>query len=210
MNYEAVLVTQNKNLFINLFNFIPQCTVSAILWNISCLFCLCSPAEKVIWHTGSQCITGLPCLPHHVLPTVPLFWSLGYWRHILVAQSVGVMSLLSCPVYRLNLPWVSSLSFGWSFICCATSSPFCEVIIVKQVFQSQERESENGWACLNGWFPLIPWLNCPFLCTCCIVVHAQIRHHKVAFVWLAGSPQRTNPVELVHSATTSWPGGIGH
>lgn len=152
-------------------------------------------------------IPALPCPP--LCGFIPQHSLLGHWRlkNIPGAQTVDVMSLLSSPVYRLNFPWISSLCrlAGLSLVVPLVP-PFCDVIFVKD-----KKESENGGVCLNGWFSLIPWLICPLLWSQCIVVHAQILLCKVTFVWLAGSPpQRTNPAELVHSVTTSWPGGIGH
>ena len=171
--------------------------------------------QKVTWHTWSLCFV---CSRSSMSTSVWFYPPALSFRPLETEKTSpqhklwSVMSLLSSPVYRLTLPWISSLlsSAGISLVVPLVP-PSCDVIFVKQVFQSQEKESENGGVCLNGWFSLIPWLNCPLLWSQCIVVHAQILHRKVTFVWLAGSPpQRTNPVELVHSATTSWPGGIGH
>lgn len=164
--------------------------------------CLCSPAElSPIGNKRSPdtreayvlCIAPLACPPLYSL------WCL--WRKKQFAE-------LSCP-YGLTLPWISCIVGLVFCLLCHWFPPFCDVIFVKQVFQSHEKESENVGVCLNAWFSLIPWLNCPLLWSQCIVVYAQVLRRKVTFVWLAGSPpQWTNPAELVHSATTSWPGGI--
>lgn len=172
-----------------------------------------SPDTRWSWcfvYSSSSMSTSLWFYPHSTL--FKAFWG---WKNTPAAQTLDVMSLLSPLVYRLTFPcpeflFLSCPLAGISLVVPAVP-PFCDVIFVKQVFQSQEKESENGRVCFNAWFPLIPWLDCPFLCGQHIVVLAQILHRKVTFVWLAGSPpQRANPAELVHSATTSWPGGIAH
>lgn len=171
--------------------------------------------QKVTWHMWNLCFvypsssmsTSLWCYPP-ALSFRPLETENTSPEHKLWMLWVCLALL------PIGLPFFEFLlfSFGWYFARVATGSPSsCDVIFVKQVFQSQEKESENVCLCLNGQFPLIPWLSCPLLWSQCKVVHAQILHQKVTFVWLAGSPpQRTNPAELVHSAPTSWPEGIGH
>lgn len=182
--------------------------------------CLCSPEElspienKRSPDTREACVL---CIPALACPPLCVFFyppalSLGPWRlNKKTSPEDKLWTLWVCLALLsigLLYPDFPVLTFG-IWLVVPLVPPFCDVIFVKQVSQSQEKESENGEVCLNAWFPLIPWLNCPLLWSQCIVVYAQVLRRKVTFVWLAGSPpQRTNPAELVHSATTSWPGGI--
>lgn len=151
--------------------------------------------QKVTWHTWSLCfVYCTSSVSTSLFPLVPLEEKTVCWA-LLSIRAYLTLNFLSC-------------RFG-ILLVVPPVPPFCDVIFVKQVFESHEKESENVGVCLNAWFSLIPWLNCPLLWSQCIVVYAQVLRRKVTFVWLAGSPpQWTNPAELVHSATTSWPGGI--
>lgn len=182
--------------------------------------CLCSPEElspienKRSPDTREACVL---CIPALACPALCVFLSPST-----LFGALETKKKKTSPEDKLWTLWVclALLSIGFLYpdfpvvsfgiwLVVPLVPPFCDVIFVQQVFQSQEKESENGGVCLNAWLSLIPWLNCPLPWSQCIVVYAQILRRKVTFVWPTGSPpQRTNPAELVHSATTSWPGGI--
>lgn len=188
------------------------------LWNIYCLFgCAvlqnwARAGNKRSPDTHEACVLctaalACPALCAFIPPT-SLLWGPLETKNTSPEHKLWMLWVCSA-LLSVGLPYTSSLLFfffflpwfGWYFTSTAPphhhlpppfspplSPTFCDVIFVKQVFQSQERESENGRLCLSGWFPLIPWLSCPLLWSQCIVVHAQILHRKVTFVWLARSP----------------------
>lgn len=105
--------------------------------------------QKVTWHTEA-CVLCIPALAWPPLCSfIPPHSLLAPWRlKKNIPDKLKAYLTLNVLVFRL---------------LCHSFPPFCDVIFVKQVFQSQEKELKNNGVRLNGWLSLIPWLNHPLL-----------------------------------------------